>query len=73
MAPIKALEQTPRKMQFLGAMGSQYHYAMAGLDSGTQIARLDAYVNIDLDTPHNTHKMVRALHNADALRRRSRA
>ncbi|MGP6462517.1 MULTISPECIES: hypothetical protein [Pseudomonas] len=34
--------------------------AIVGVDSGTQMSKLDAYVNIDLETPHDTHIMMRS-------------
>lgn len=33
--------------------------AIAGVASGTRMTKLDAYVNIDLETPHDTHIMMR--------------
>lgn len=33
--------------------------AIASVDSGTHMSKLDAYVNIDLETPHDTHIKMR--------------
>lgn len=33
--------------------------AIVSVDSGTKMSKLDAYVNIDLETPHGTHIMMR--------------